>query len=101
MKRFLLFSAVALPLMVSAAALAQCVTKRGQGTGLKEENAAFQAWEAMLQNTDWSAWGHWMVTSQNVGTAPGFSVSDYKMQCAPGGLLGYEWTARARLCKTD
>jgi len=95
------FSAVAFLLLAAGSAEAQCVTKSGQGIGSNEENATFQAWEAVLQDTDWGSWANWMATSQKPGTAPGFSVSDYKVQCGPGGALGYECTARARLCMTN
>lgn len=93
--------AAGLLLFAAGSAEAQCVTKSGQGTGSNEENAAFQAWEAVLQGTDWGSWANWMATSQKVGTAPGFSVSDYRMQCGPGGFLGQECVARATLCKTN
>ncbi len=102
MKRFLLLSAVAalLPLMASAA-LAQCVTKSGQGTGSNEDNAVFQAWEAVLQATDWGSWANWMATSQKPGTAPGFTVSGFQQKCGPGGALGIECVTQATLCKKD
>jgi hypothetical protein len=39
--------------LIAVGAQAQCVNKAGQGTGSNEENAKFQAWEAVLQATDW------------------------------------------------
>jgi hypothetical protein len=43
-------------LALATAAEAQCVNKAGQGTGSTDDNAKFQAWEAVLQATDWGSW---------------------------------------------
>lgn len=81
------------------AANAQCVNKAGQGTNTDEEGAKFQAWEAVLQATDWGMWSVWMASSQKVGTAPGYKVSNYRQKCKKGGSLGVECVVQARLCK--
>lgn len=83
----------------AAAAQAQCVTKAGKGTGSSDDSAKFQAWEAVLQGTDWGSWGSWMVSSQTVGVAPGYKVSNVKSRCAAGGFLGRQCTVQAKLCK--
>src|SRR5262245_58722208 len=86
-------SALAVAAMVAqapAVAQAQCVSKAGKGTGGTDDSAKFQAWEAVLQGTDWGSWGSWMVSSQTVGVAPGYKVSNVKSRCAAGGLLGRE-----------
>lgn len=83
----------------AAVAQAQCVTKAGKGTGGDNDSARFQAWEAVLQSTDWGSWGSWMVSSQTVGIAPGYKVSNLKSRCAAGGWLGRECIVQARLCK--
>jgi hypothetical protein len=82
-----------------AIAQAQCVNKAGKGTGSTDNDAKFQAWEAVLQGTDWGSWGTWMVSSQTVGVAPGYKVSNLKTRCSAGGLLGRECVVAARLCK--
>ena len=81
-----------------AAQAATCVVKAGQGTGSTDESAKFQAWEAVLQATDWGMWGQWMSTSMKVGVAPGYKVSNLKSSCKPGGL-GQDCTVQATLCK--
>ena len=53
---------------------AQCVNKAGQGTGSNAENAKFQAWEAVLQATDWGSWASFMSANGKVGSAPGYKV---------------------------
>ena len=83
----------------AAAAQAQCVTKAGKGTGGDDDSAKFQAWEAVLQGTDWGSWGSWMVSSQTVGVAPGYKVSNVKSRCSAGGFLGRQCTVQAKLCK--
>jgi|SRR5690606_40630184 len=83
----------------AAAAQAQCVTKAGKGTGNDNESAKFQAWEAVLQATSWGSWGSWMVSSQEVGIAPGYKVSNLKSRCKAGGWMGRECIVQARLCK--
>jgi hypothetical protein len=83
----------------SAIAQAQCVNKAGKGTGGTDNDAKFQAWEAVLQGTDWGSWGNWMVSSQKVGVAPGYKVSNVKSRCSAGGWLGRECVVGARLCK--
>ena len=59
----------------ASAASAQCVNKAGEGTGGTRDAAMFQAYEAILQATDWGMWANWMATSQRVGVAPGYKVS--------------------------
>jgi hypothetical protein len=82
-----------------AVAQAQCVSKAGKGTGGSDDSAKFQAWEAVLQATDWGSWGSWMVSSQKVGVAPGYKVSNVKSRCTAGGMMGRECTVGAKLCK--
>jgi hypothetical protein len=83
----------------AAIAQAQCVSKAGKGTGGSDDSARFQAWEAVLQGTDWGSWANWMVSSQKVGVAPGYKVSNLKSRCSAGGFLGRECVVGARLCK--
>jgi hypothetical protein len=77
---------------------AQCVNKAGQGTNTSEEGAKSQAYEAVLQATDWGMWAVWMSQGQKYGTAPGYKVSNLKHRCNKGGL-GSECVVQARLCK--
>jgi hypothetical protein len=85
-------------LIASCGAQAQCVSKAGQGTGSNEENAKFQAWEAVLQATDWGSWAGFMSSGMKIGHAPGYKVSNLKSRCKKGGL-GSECIVQARLCK--
>lgn len=80
------------------AAGGSCVTKAGEGTGGSKDSAMFQAWEAVLQATDWGMWASWISTTQKVGTAPGYKVSKFASKCAAGGL-GQVCTTQATLCK--
>lgn len=81
-----------------ASAEAQCVRKAGQGTGGNVDNAKFQAWEAVLQATDWGSWASFMSAGGKVGSAPGYKVSKLSSKCKPGGL-GQECVVQATLCK--
>jgi hypothetical protein len=90
--------AAALSLGMAFSASAQCVNKGGEGTGATADNAKFQAWEAVLQATDWGSWGSWMGGSQKIGTAPGYKVSKVRVSCKAGGL-GQTCRAFATLCK--
>lgn len=103
------FKAATLAAIVSAAALAsasianaqgaaKCVNKAGEGTNTTEAGAKFQAWEAVLQATDWSVWGAMMASKQEVGNAPGMKVSNLKSSCKPGGL-GQTCIVSAKLCR--
>ena len=85
-------------LVAGATAEAQCVTKAGSGTGGSKDSAMFQAWEAVLQATDWGSWAGFMTSGMKVGTAPGYKVSGFRSSCKPGGL-GQTCFAQARLCK--
>ena len=76
-----------------------CVLKAGQGTGGDDASASFQAWEAVLQATDWGMWSVWIASSQQVGLAPGYKVSGLKKKCGGGGGLGRQCTIQATLCK--
>jgi hypothetical protein len=86
-------------LAAATVAQAECVSKAGKGTGTSDDSAKFQAWEAVLQGTDWGSWATWMASSQTVGTAPGYKVSGVKARCSAGGLLGRECVVGAKLCK--
>jgi hypothetical protein len=93
----------AMPLPGATPALAQkakgtCVNKAGEGTGSTVDNAKFQAYEAVLQATDWGMWSQWMASSQKVGVAPGYTVSGIKSKCSAGGL-GQVCVVQATLCK--
>jgi|SRR5687767_10827134 hypothetical protein len=83
----------------ASVAQAQCISKAGKGTGGSDDSAKFQAWEAVLQGTDWGSWASWMASSQTVGQAPGYKVSNLKSRCSAGGWLGRECVVGAKLCK--
>lgn len=100
MKTFVrVLAAAGLIVAAGAVAQAECVNKAGKGTGGSDDSAKFQAWEAVLQGTDWGAWGVWMASSQTVGVAPGYKVSNVRQRCKAGGMLGRECIVQARLCK--
>ena len=77
---------------------ATCVNKAAQGTNNTRDGAMFQAWEAVLQATDWGSWSSFMASGAKIGTAPGYKVSNVKSSCKPGGI-GFECVMQAKLCK--
>jgi hypothetical protein len=85
-------------LAAAVSADAACISKGGKGTGGNVENAKFQAWEAVLQATDWGSWASFMSSGMKVGTAPGYKVSNLRSKCEPGGL-GQVCIMSAKLCK--
>ena len=77
-----------------------CVEKGGRGTGSSTSDAQFQAWEAVLQATDWGMWSAWVANGAKVKqAAAGYSVSNIRERCGNGGSLGKECIIHARLCK--
>jgi hypothetical protein len=86
-------------MLAGAAAEAACITKAGTGTGGSKDSAMFQAWEAVLQATDWGSWAGFMAGGMKVGSAPGYKVSGLRSRCRAGGMLGQECTVQATLCK--
>jgi hypothetical protein len=77
-----------------------CVDKGGKGTGSTIDDARFQAWEAVLQATDWGMWAAWMASGAKVKqAAAGYSVSNVREKCGNGGMMGKECIIRAKLCK--
>ncbi len=95
-------AALAAGLMIGAPVSGQaatCIVKAGQGTGSTDDSAKFQAWEAVLQATDWGSWSAFMTGGMKIGSAPGYKVSNVKSKCAAGGGLGRECTMQAKLCK--
>ena len=82
-----------------AAAQAACITKAGRGTGGNDDSAKFQAWEAVLQATDWGSWASFMAAGAKPGVAPGYKVSNLRTKCGKGGMLGQECVMQAKLCK--
>jgi hypothetical protein len=102
-KSFLVAGVAAAGLLLGGAHLSpadakSCVNKAAQGTNTTEDGAKFQAWEAVLQATDWGSWGQFMASGAKIGTAPGYAVSKVKFRCKAGGI-GQECVAQATLCK--
>ena len=96
-----LAAAAAVAALVAGAGSASaqgCINKAGEGTGGSRESAMFQAYEAILQATDWGMWASWMATSQKVGVAPGYKVSKLSSRCSAGGM-GQTCRVYATLCK--
>ena len=89
---------LALMTINGAAMAATCVNKAASGTNTTEDGAAFQAWEAVLQATDWGSWSSFMASGAKIGTAPGYKVSKIGKRCSKGGL-GYTCKMQATLCK--
>lgn len=83
------------PLSAQAAARHGCMAKVAEGTGSSHENAKFQAYEALLQATDWGAWATWMAN----GTTPGYKVNAVKYKCVTGGGLGVTCRGKTTICK--
>lgn len=93
-------SAMTAALLLATPAAAQCVDKGGRGTGSSVPDAKFQAWEAVLQATDWGMWAAWITSGAKVGgAASGYKVSNYREKCGTGGSMGQECIIRAKLCK--
>jgi hypothetical protein len=91
-------AALALTAVAGTAAEAACINKAGEGTNSTVDGAKFQAYEAVLQATDWGMWSQWMASSQKVGVAPGYQVKNVKSSCKPGGI-GQICIVQATLCK--
>jgi hypothetical protein len=94
---------VSAALMFAPAAQAQkagatCLNKAGEGTNSTADGAKFQAWEAVLQATDWGIWSAMMASKQVVGNAPGMTVKNLRSSCKPGGL-GQTCIVQATLCR--
>jgi hypothetical protein len=87
-----------LALASGAQAAGACVNKAGEGTNTTLDGAKFQAWEAVLQATDWGVWGAMMASKQEVGNAPGMTVSNLRATCKAGGL-GQTCVVQATLCR--
>ncbi len=73
----------------------QCVQKASEGTNTTEEGAKFQAYEALLQATDWGLWAAWMAN----GKTPGYDVAKPKYACVKGAGLGFKCRAQTTICK--
>lgn len=84
-------------LAFASSANAACVNKAGEGTGGNKDSAMFQAWEIILQSSDIGGWMSWMASSQQVGVAPGWKVSNMRSSCKAGGI-GQTCVIQARLC---
>jgi hypothetical protein len=100
----LLGACAGLAVATAPAAVAQnaatCIKKGGEGTGGSKESAMFQAWEIILQTTDFmGVWSPWMASSQKVGVAPGYTVSNMSSKCTQGQGLGHTCKIFATLCK--
>lgn len=84
----------------SFAASADCVRKAGEGTATSKDGAVFQAYEAILQATDFfGTWAPWISSGGKVGQAPGYNVKNTRSSCKKGGL-GFVCRYQATLCKS-
>ncbi len=90
--------AAMLSIGLTAAEAKTCVNKAASGTNTTQDGAKFQAWEGVLQATDWGSWASFMGSGAKIGTAPGYAVSKVGTRCTKGGL-GFECTMQATLCK--
>ena len=85
--------------LAAAAAHAECIEKAGEGTAGSRDGAIFQAYEIILQTTDFfGVWAPWMASSRKIGEAPGYTVKNRQSRCRKGGL-GYVCIYQAVLCK--
>jgi hypothetical protein len=104
MKTLLQVSAAALLLSLASTGVhaqakgGTCINKAGEGTNSTVEGAKFQAWEAVLQATDWGIWSAMMASKQEVGNAPGMTVKNLRSSCKAGGL-GQVCIVQATLCR--
>ena len=72
-----------------------CLIKASEGTNTTEEGAKFQAFEALLQATDWGLWAAWMAN----GSTPGYDVAKPQYKCSKGSGLGFTCRAQTTICK--
>ena len=78
---------------------AECTKKAGEGTAGTKAGAMFQAYEIILQTTDFfGVWAPWISSGGKIGEAPGYVVKNRKSRCRKGGL-GYICVYQAQLCK--
>lgn len=95
---FLMVSGPLVP-VTGAKAKTVCLNKGGRGWGGSTESARFQAWEAVLQDTDWGMWAVWMASGAQVGrAASGYKVKSMREKCGNDGGSKV-CTIRAKLCK--
>lgn len=86
---------------VGAEAAGSCFVKAAQGTNTTLAGAKVQAYEALLQATDWGLWSTWMASSaspDNAYKGGGYSIARPQWKCGPGGI-GTSCVAQARICK--
>ena len=86
------------PQVAAAGKGGTCLNKAASGTNSTVDGAKFQAWEAVLQATDWGMWTKFLASGASIGVAPGYKVSNVKSSCAKGGI-GYSCKMQATLCK--
>jgi len=92
--------AIAAVFFITATAVqAECIKKAGEGTSGSRDGAMFQAYEIILQTTDFfGVWTPWITSGGRIGEAPGYVVKNPKSRCRKGGL-GYVCVYQAVLCK--
>lgn len=101
LKRIAVVSLAVTGMMVAGAtaqaqgAKKNCFVKASEGTNSTEEGAKFQAFEALLQATDWGLWAAWMAN----GSTPGYDVAKPTYKCAKGGGLGFTCRGQTTICK--
>lgn len=72
-----------------------CFMKASEGTNTTEEGAKFQAFEALLQATDWGLWAAWMAN----GSTPGYTIAKPAYKCTKGTGLGVTCRGQVKICK--
>lgn len=92
-------AAIIAAVTLATPANAACINKAGRGWGFTTDQARFQAWEAVLQDTDWGMWAVWMASGAKVGAAAsGYSVKGKHEKCGADGSQKV-CVIRAKLCK--
>lgn len=96
---FISLAAGVCSLLTAATAHAECIKKAGEGTAGTKNGAMFQAYEIILQTTDFfGVWAPWISSGGKIGEAPGYTVKQRQSRCRKGGL-GYVCIYQAVLCK--
>ncbi|MGI9522563.1 MAG: hypothetical protein ACR2PG_13035 [Hyphomicrobiaceae bacterium] len=82
----------------AASASAECFKKAGEGTDSTKDGAMFQAYEVILQSTDFfGTWAPWISSGGKIGQAPGYIVKNKRSSCKKGGM-GFVCRYQATLC---
>ncbi len=92
-KRIAIAVTLAVSVIASGAAEAQCLNKAAEATAASEKSAKWYALETMVQSVSWGLWPSFLAD----GSTPGYRITNERYRCSKG-TFGVTCRGQATFC---